>query len=133
MKDREPSVDGKFFNQYDMSNLETIQHVTDAFDNNDIDALLPHLTDDVEWVMTGDRTVKGKEEMNKMMEDMSQVTLISSTKHHRIMDGDCAVVDGEVMCKTKDGKIIEMFYCDIYELENGKVKKMIMYTVDKKN
>ena len=71
--------------------------------------------------------------MNKMMEDMSQMTLLSSTKNHRIVDGDYAAVDGEVKCRAEDGKIIEMFYCDVYEPQNGKIKKMITYTVQKKN
>jgi ketosteroid isomerase-like protein len=115
-----------------MTNKETIEKVIKAFENNDVAGILAQLTDDAEWQMLGDKTIKGKDAWRAFFAAHPEMTMVSSTTNHIIIDGDNAAVDGEVSCKDKDGKQFDMYYCDLYELQNAKVKKMVTYSVNKK-
>ena len=110
---------------------EIINSIIDSFENNEVEAILNHMTDDVEWQMIGDKTISGKDDMRKFFADNKDMKMISSTKKHIIIDGDHVAVDGEVQC-SKDGEVMDMYYCDIYELENELVKKMTTYIINKK-
>lgn len=115
-----------------METKEIIQKVTAAFDASDTEAILGYMADDVSWEMMGDQTISGKDDMRKFLAGMSDMKMVSSTKKHIIVDGDAAAVHGDVQYKGKDGQLMDMYYCDVYELENGKVEKMTSYIVDKK-
>jgi ketosteroid isomerase-like protein len=115
-----------------MNNKEIIQNVIDAFDSNDVDGILDLLTDDVEWHMLGDQVISGKDELKEYFSKNAGMKLLSSTKDHIIIEGDRAAVDGNVQCAGKNGETMDMYYCDVYELEKGKVKKIVSYTVNKR-
>jgi uncharacterized protein len=115
-----------------MNNKETIHNVIDAFDNNDVDAILGLVTDDVEWHMLGDQVISGKDQLKEFFSKNAGMKLLSSTKDHIIIEDDRAAVDGDVQCAGKNGEIADMYYCDVYELEKGKVKKIVSYTINKK-
>jgi uncharacterized protein len=114
-----------------MTNSETIHNVIDAFDNNDVDTILSLVTDDAEWHMLGDQVISGKEEMREFFSKNAGMKMLSSTKDHIIIEGDRAAVDGNVQCIGKNGLVMDMYYCDVYELEKGRVKKIVSYTVNK--
>lgn len=113
-----------------MNNREIIEKVVAAFDDNDSEAILSYMTADIEWHMIGDEVISGKEAMKATFN--MDMKMISSTKKHFIADGDQVMVDGEVVCGNEKGEQIEMYYCDIYELENGKVRKMYSYVINNK-
>ena len=115
-----------------MNNKETIQQVIDAFDNNDVDSILDLVTDDVEWHMLGDQVISGKDKLREFFSKNAGMKLLSSTKDHIIIEGDRAAVDGHVQCAGKNGEMADMYYCDVYELEKGKVKKIVSYTINKR-
>jgi hypothetical protein len=115
-----------------MSNKEVVQQVIAAFDKNDVDAILSNFTDNAEWHMRPGKIAAGKTAIREFFGEMSGMEMETSIKKHIIVNGDNAAVDGEVKCKDPNGKVYDMYYCDIYELENGKVNKLISYTVDKK-
>ncbi len=115
-----------------MTNKEIVLELIRAFDTSDTEAILKHLTDDIEWNIVGDQVISGKDEMQKFFANHADMEMITSTKNHIIIDGDQVVVDGIVQCSGKDDQVFDMHYCDIYELENGLVKKMTSYIVTKK-
>ncbi|AXY73224.1 nuclear transport factor 2 family protein [Paraflavitalea soli] len=116
-----------------MDNRTIIQEVIAAFDANNIEGILQHLTDDVTWTMIGDRVISTKEGMRTFLVEGADIKMVSSTKDNIIIEGDRAAVNGEVVCKnTQNGDLYEMFYTDIYELKNGKVNKITSYIINKK-
>jgi ketosteroid isomerase-like protein len=115
-----------------MTNKEIILEVIEAFDRGDGEAITKHMTDDVEWHMLGDQTYIGKEALKNFFADNTEMKVLSATKDHIIVDGDNIAVDGQVQCTGPDGLFYDMYYCDIYELENFKVKRFTTYTVNKK-
>jgi ketosteroid isomerase-like protein len=117
-----------------MTTKEIVTQVIEAFDNNNVEKILSLFADDVVWSMTGTgiNIMNGKTEVEQFLGGMDEIKMVSSTRDHIIVDGDTAAVDGLVKCKGKDGKEFEMFYADFYELEDGKVKKLSSYVIDKK-
>lgn len=113
-----------------MNNRELIEQVVTAFDANDVNAVLDHLSDDIAWEMLGDKTIHGKEAIREVFG--AGVKTINSSVRHMLLDGDHAAVTGEVKCQAPDGTVFEMYYCDVYEISDGKVSRMITYPIVKK-
>ncbi len=115
-----------------MSNEEIVRAVVTAFDSSDNETILSHMAHDVQWLMLGSSTISGKEGMRTFFDEHPEIKILSITKDNFIFDGDIAVVNGEASCSGAGDKVYNMFYCDIYELQNSKVKKLTSYTVDKR-
>jgi ketosteroid isomerase-like protein len=115
-----------------MENRAIIVELVEAFDKSESEKILSYLTEDFQWHMLGDFVILGKENMSKFLKDHSDMVILACTKDHILVDGDRVAVDGEVQCTGKDKAVFDMYYCDIYELEKGKVNKMISYVVNKK-
>ena len=114
-----------------MENRQIIEVITKAFNDDDDETILKYMADDVEWHMLGDDVISGKENISLFFSKNPEIKVITCTQDHFLIDGDQASVSGEVQCQNQDGKVFDMYYCDIYELLDGKVKKMITYGVKK--
>ena len=117
-----------------MDNTQILEKTIAAFEKND-PSLIPELfAEDGEWQMIGKEieTVKGRD-MQQWFQQNQGIEMISSTINHKIISGNTAAVDGEVVCKGPDGKVSSMFYIDVYDFENGKIKLMKSYTSPKEN
>ena len=115
-----------------MSHRKIVMEIVSAFDNNDIEAILSCVTDDIEWHMLGDQTVSGKENLRQFFTDHADMKMVSSTKNHIIIEGDSVSIDGDVHCSDGKTKDFHFHYCDIYDIENEKIKRITTYTVNKK-
>lgn len=115
-----------------MTNREIVEKVVAAFDMSDAEGILQYMADDVQWYMLAERKVFDKAAMSKLFaENPVEITYI--TKENFIVDGNAVSVNGDVTCKDLNTGIeYKMHYCDIYELENGKVKKMTTYSIERK-
>lgn len=114
------------------SNREIIIEFNKAFDQGRNDDIVKFVSEDFEWHMLGESIIKGKENLLKFFTTHPDMKVIDVTKDHIIVDKDTASVAGEVKCTDKTGQIYDMYYCDVYELAEGLITKMISYTVNKK-
>jgi len=116
-----------------MDNKAIIEEVINAFDTNDVNSLLNYVTDDVVWEMrdTKDMVISGKENLRNFFSEYNEMKMVKSTRDHIIVDGNLIAVDGTVTMEGKDEEQFEMFYCDIYELTDNKVRKIISYPIKK--
>ncbi len=114
-----------------MENQVLFEKVLQTFDNNDSDGLIALVTDDFEWEMLGDQTVKGKENLKKMFAEIDGTEMISCTKELQLLDGNKGACNGIVKMKNAKGEPFEMYYCDLYVFEDGKLKKMVTYNIKK--
>jgi len=114
-----------------MNNRQVIEAITKAFNDNDDEAIVSHMTDDVEWHLMGSNVMVGKQTIADFFKNNPQIKVINCTQDHFLVDGDQASVSGEIECRSNNGNIFKMYYCDIYELLNGKVKKMVTYGISK--
>ncbi|MGZ0656905.1 nuclear transport factor 2 family protein [Coraliomargarita sp. W4R72] len=94
----------------------------EAFSKGDPEAALSFLADGIEWHIVGDRTIDGNAAVKEMCEDAaSQGTpnfengRVIKAKNHLIVEG--ANLD------------TEMYYCDIYTVENDEIAEITSYSL----
>jgi len=114
-----------------MENQALFEKVLQTFDNNDSDGLIALVTDDFEWQMLGDQTIKGKDQLEKLFADTGNTEMVGCTKEMKILEGNKAACNGIVTMKNGNGDEFEMYYCDLFEFENGRLKKIVTYNLKK--
>lgn len=48
-----------------------------------------------------------------------------------IVQNNIVVVEGSVLCAKKDGALLDALFCDVFEMERGKIKRLAYYLIDK--
>jgi len=109
------------------NNKATIERYIDGFNTLDHAQILSCLTDDVEWIMHGFFHHKGKEAFDAEIENpaFSGKPVITLTRMTE--ENDVVIAEGTVQARTKDGVILPLVFCDVFEMQNGKIRKLIGY------
>lgn len=94
----------------------------EAFGKTDHAEILSCLTDDVEWIIPGMFHVKGKEGFDSVIENDEfsghpEITVTRLTE-----GGDVVVAEGTVRSARKDGGRLNVVFCDVFIMENGKIR-----------
>lgn len=115
-----------------IKNKEIVRKVNQGFEEGDTEKILSCLADDVHWIMPGGFDLVGKNEFRKEVNNENFTGRPRITIKNEIEEGDLVAVEGEVQSEKKDGGIFDAFFFDIYRLENGKIKEMRSYVIEKK-
>ena len=98
-----------------------VEQANDAFARNDMEAFLKLCTENVEWTMVGDSTVKGKSAIREWMKSMNPGT--PKIKVEQIVaDGDVAVACGSFSMKDKEGR-------DVYRFEGDRIASLRAFVI----
>ncbi len=88
--------------------------------------LAPLLADDVEWVEWGDgvppsgvRTQGKAAFIQNFGDDELRAQITRMTEENNVV-----VAEGTTRVRRKDGRLLTVRFCDIFELEKGKVKRL---------
>lgn len=113
-------------------NKQTIEQYIDGFNKLDHAQILDCLTDDVEWIMPGHFHHKGKEAFDKEIENpaFSGTPVITITRTTE--ENDVVIAEGKVLAQTADGQKLPLVFCDVFEMRNGKIRKLIGYIAQDK-
>ncbi len=115
-----------------MKNKEIIRKVNEGFEEGDNEKILLYVADDVRWDMPGTFAHVGKDAFRKEINNENFEGVPTIKIKNEIEEGDCVAVEGEVQCRKKGGGIFDAFFFDIYRLEDGKIKEMRSYVIEKK-
>src|SRR5688500_11893296 len=94
-------------------NKAILQQANAAISRGDIEGFLSSCTDDTEWTMVGDRTLKGKEAVRQWMR-ASYVEPPHFTVTQLISDGDVVAALGNITVRDQDGTAVLHSYCDVW-------------------
>jgi ketosteroid isomerase-like protein len=108
-------------------NKKTVQQYMDGFNATDHAKILDCLTDDVVWVMPGNYHHEGKEAFDKEIENPNFTGKPIIKIFKMIEENDVVVAEGAVTCSFKNGDLLDAVFCDIFEMRNGKIKKLTSY------
>ncbi len=94
--------------------------------------VLSCLTDDVEWVIPGMFRIQGKDAFDKEIENeaFTGSPIIAVTRITE--ENDVVLAEGSVRAQRKDGDVLDAVFCDAFEMENGKIKKLTSYLMEVK-
>lgn len=111
-------------------NKRTVETYMDGFRRTDRTRILSCLTDDVEWVIPGAFQVRGKEEFDRHIADEGFVSDPAITVTRLTESNDVVVAEGSVRVQRKDGTFLNLAFCDVFEMQDSKIRRLISYLVE---
>lgn len=102
----------------------------EAFGRTDRPAILACLTDDVEWLIPGVFHMRGKAEFDSQIENDAFVGPPAITVSRHMEQGDVVVTEGSVRAQRRDGGTMDMVFCDVFELRDGRIAKLTSYLME---
>ena len=112
-------------------NKRTVTEYMNAFSVTDHGRILSCLTEDVIWEMPGFYYHEGKEAFDKEIENDAFEGRPTIDVIRLIEEDNIVVAEGTVQCKIKHGGLLDAVFCDVFHMENGKIKKLTSYVMDK--
>ena len=111
------------------TNKKTVDAYMDGFRRSDHAQVLACLTDDVEWEIPGAFHVRGKEAFDKHIEDEGFVGSPAITVTRLTEESDVVVAEGLVRAQRTNGAVLNLAFCDVFEMRDGKIKRLVSYLV----
>lgn len=108
-------------------NKKTIEKYIDGFCKLDHEQILSCLTDDVVWEMPGIFHHEGKEAFDKEIENPAFTGRPIVTMERMTEEVNVVVLEGQVQGKKVDGSTFTAKFCDVFEMEDAKIKRLIGY------
>ena len=113
-------------------NKRTVLAYMEGFRNTDRQAILSCLTDDVQWEIPGMFAIHGRDAFNSHIVDpgFSGNPVIEVTRLTE--ENDVVVAEGTVLARQDDGTTLPLAFCDVFEMRNAKIRRLISYLVETK-
>lgn len=112
-------------------NKQTINQYMEAFRISNHQRVLACLTDDVVWEMPGMYQHVGKESFDKEIENDNFVGSPTIQVLKMVEENDIVIAEGAVQGSMKNGNILDALFCDVFEMEIGKIKRLTSYLMSK--
>ena len=111
-------------------NKKTVMKYMEGFIESDHEKILSCLTESIFWEMPGMFELTGKEAFDKEIENdffvgSPGINIIRMVEENNI------VAEGSVKCEKKEGGFLDALFCDVFHMENGKIKQLTTYQVNK--
>jgi ketosteroid isomerase-like protein len=111
-------------------NKTAVERYMEGFRRTDHAQILSCLTDDVEWEIPGAFHTHGKAAFDKEIENDAFTGHPDITITRLSEEDDVVVAEGAVRTQRKDGSVLHLAICDVFEMHGGKIKKLISYLMD---
>ncbi len=112
------------------TNKQTVEAYMDAFRRSDHADVLACLTDDVEWYIPGAFRIAGKEAFDKEIENEAFTGRPDITTTRLTEENDVVIAEGTVRARKKDGEVLNIEFCDVFEMRDGKIRRLISYLMN---
>jgi len=109
------------------ANKRTVERYMEAFRGSDHEAILSCLTDDIVWDMPGAFHLVGKVAFDREIENPAFKGRPAITVTRVVEENDIVVAEGRVRADRSDGGVLNAVFCDVFEMQDGKIKKLISY------
>ncbi len=114
------------------SNKRMIETYMEGFRLTDRPAILACLTDDVEWWLPGVFHVHGKEEFAGQIVGEGFLGSPSITVTRMTEADDVVAVEGSIRARRQDDTYLDLVFCDVFEMRDGKIWRLISYLMENK-
>jgi ketosteroid isomerase-like protein len=108
-------------------NKQTVEEYMDGFRHTDRPRILACLTDDVEWVIPGMFRVHGRDGFNAHIVGEGFIGNPVITVTRLIEEDDVVVAEGTVRTQQTSGTIVDVVFCDVFDMRDGKIRRLISY------
>ena len=108
-------------------NKKVVEKYMEGFRESDHQKILWCLTDDVVWEMPGVYKHIGKEEFEKEIENENFVGRPKIQIKRLVEENNVVIAEGSVKGEMINGNKLDAVFCDVFSMENGKIKKLTSY------
>jgi RimJ/RimL family protein N-acetyltransferase/gamma-glutamylcyclotransferase (GGCT)/AIG2-like uncharacterized protein YtfP len=105
----------------------TVQEYLEGFRHSDRERVLACLTDDVEWHLPGVFQVRGRDAFADHIVDDGFTGSPAIGVDRLAEAGNVVVAEGTVRTQRTDGSVLELAYCDVFELADGLIRGLTSY------
>ena len=112
-------------------NKQTVEKYMEGFRTSDHQMILSCLTDDVVWEMPGVYTHVGKKAFDSEIENENFEGSPTIQIFRLVEENDVVIAEGAVQCKMKNGNLLDAVFCDVFQMQNGKIKYLTSYLMTK--
>jgi ketosteroid isomerase-like protein len=112
------------------ANKRTVLRYMEAFGRTDHAAVLACLTDDVEWVIPGMFHVRGRAAFDREIENDAFVGSPTITVTRMIEEAGLVVAEGTARSARKDGGMLDVVFCDVFEMRDAKIRRLTSYLME---
>jgi uncharacterized protein len=111
-------------------NKRTVQRYIEGFRITDRETILSCVTEDVEWEIPGLFRAEGRDAFNAHIVDPGfsgnpVIDLVRMTE-----ENDVVVAEGRVLARREDGTTLPLAFCDVFEMQNGRIRRLVSYLVE---
>jgi uncharacterized protein len=111
-------------------NRQTAERYLDGFRTTDRALILSCLADDVEWRIPGAFQVRGKDEFGRHIVDEGFAPRPEIVVTRWIEAGDVVVAEGSVRTEKTDGTVLNLAFCDVFEMRDGRISRLTSYLME---
>jgi ketosteroid isomerase-like protein len=111
-------------------NEEFLNKVDEKFLKDRNGFFLEYVADDIRWNIVGTGVITGKKNFLEEMKRQELENYPVITIKNVIIEGEYIIVESTGKNYSKTGKPDEPAYCDIYRLEDGKIRELTTYIVN---
>lgn len=104
----------------------------EGFRNTDRDKILSCVTNDVEWEIPGMFRSRGRDAFNDHIVDPGFAGNPVIEVSRMTEENDVVVAEGTVLARREDGSTLPLAFCDVFELQDGKIRRLTSYLMEKK-
>jgi ketosteroid isomerase-like protein len=108
-------------------NKKTIEKYIDGFNKSDHEQILSCLTDDIVWEMPGVFRLEGKKAFDGEIENPAFEGKPLVTVSRMTEENDVVIAEGIVRGNKKGGETFRASFCDVFEMRDTKIKRLIGY------
>jgi ketosteroid isomerase-like protein len=112
-------------------NKKIVKKYMDGFREGDHQKILSCLNEDVVWEMPGIYRHVGKEEFDKEIENENFVGRPTIQIKRLVEENNVVISEGSVQAAMKNGNSLDAVFCDVFVMENGKIKQLTSYLMSK--
>ena len=112
-------------------NKQTIQKYIDGFMASDHAKILSFLTDDVTWLIPEAVNLSGKEAFDKEIENENFVGSPTIGIIRMVEENNIVVAEGAVKCNMKNGVLLDALFCDVFHMQNRRIKHLTFYIMNR--
>ena len=111
-------------------NKKTIERYLEGFRRSDHAMVLLCLTNDVEWAIPGMFHIRGKEAFDKEIENEAFTGSPTIVLTRLTEEDDVVFAEGTVRAQRREDGVLHLVFCDAFEMEGAKIKKLTSYLME---
>jgi uncharacterized protein len=111
-------------------NKRIVERYLEGFARSDHAAVLSCLTDDVEWVIPGAFSIRGKAAFDAHIESDDFVGSPDIRVVRLTEEDDVVIAEGTVRTQRKDGAWLHLSFCDVFEMRDGRIHRLTSYLME---